>query len=307
MLKREEIEEKRWNGCVHYALNSQIYGYTWYLDNVSEEWWGLVEGNYESVMPLVWNSKLLGKKQIYQPLLCQQLGVFSVRALSKTRIQYFLDAIPDEFVRIQMCLNDQNLYQQLEGFEIQERPNYLLKLNQSYDDIYDAYSSNVKRNLKKARKERFTLTSNIKPERLVGLMRDFHEKRNMKVPEQTYHAAHRIIYNCLHRGLGFMSGALDSEGELCAAIFFMYHTPKIVNLLNVTTDKGREHGAMHYLLDAFIQNHAGKRVMLDFEGSEIEGIARFYKSFGAENHPYPCLTLERMPWYLRVAQRLRSS
>ena len=62
LLSREAIEAAKWNGCVHYASNSKIYGYTWYLDNVAEEWMGLVEGDYQSVFPLVFNQKLLGTK-----------------------------------------------------------------------------------------------------------------------------------------------------------------------------------------------------------------------------------------------------
>ena len=36
--RREEIDDKRWNGCVHFALGAPPYAYTWFLDNVCEEW-----------------------------------------------------------------------------------------------------------------------------------------------------------------------------------------------------------------------------------------------------------------------------
>ncbi|MEM6725303.1 MAG: hypothetical protein AAF598_14780 [Bacteroidota bacterium] len=89
-LKRDEIDQLKWDSCVHYANNGQVYGYTWYLDNVAEDWDGLVEGDYESVFPLVWNSKIFGIKQLYQPFLSQQLGLFSVNLLSKARLQTFI-------------------------------------------------------------------------------------------------------------------------------------------------------------------------------------------------------------------------
>ena len=71
-LEREEIDQLKWDSCVHYAVNGNACGYTWFLDNVSENWSGLVEGDYESVFPLVWNKKILGIHQIYQPYFCQQ-------------------------------------------------------------------------------------------------------------------------------------------------------------------------------------------------------------------------------------------
>ncbi len=71
-LKREEIEDKKWNGCVHFAINNLPYAYTWYLDNVAEQWYGLVYGDYDLVFPLVWNRRW-GFNYLYQPFASQQL------------------------------------------------------------------------------------------------------------------------------------------------------------------------------------------------------------------------------------------
>ena len=80
-------------------------------------------------------------------------------------------------------------------------------------------------------------------------------------------------------------GAYNEKQELCAAVFWMSNGARFINLLNVSTNSGRESGAMHYLVDLFIRSNCGKPMFIDFEGSSIETIARFYQSFGAENHP----------------------
>ena len=41
-LSRKDIDDKLWNGCVHFALGAVPYAYTWYLDNICEDWMGLV-------------------------------------------------------------------------------------------------------------------------------------------------------------------------------------------------------------------------------------------------------------------------
>ena len=51
-VKKEDIDKIKWNSCVHYAINGNIFGYMWFLDSVSKEWDALVEGDYESVLPL---------------------------------------------------------------------------------------------------------------------------------------------------------------------------------------------------------------------------------------------------------------
>lgn len=300
LLKREQIEEPKWNGCVHYAANSKIYGYTWYLDNVTHDWMGLVEGDYQSVFPLVWNDKLFNIKQLYQPLLCQQLGLFTVNIRSKERISKFLEAIPNEFKYWEIDMNDGNAnVRKLKKYEVLEKKNYHLQLNKPYDDLYKAYSKNVKRNLKKALKHGLYLNSNLKPEIFVEEVKKAQLAKKIKHPEALYHTAHRIIWNCLHRGKGVITAAYDTNKQLCAAIFFMFDGAAIINLLNVSTALGKDIGAMPYLLDATIKREAEGIKYIDFEGSSVPGIARFYESFGAENVPYFQLVHNNLPWWVK--------
>ena len=308
-ISRDKIEKNRWDGCVHYANNGLIYGYTWYLDNVAENWDGLVEGNYQSVFPLVWNSKIVKIKQIYQPFLCQQLGLYSVKVCSKPRIEAFIKAIPQEYKFVSMHMNDRNnLVKNIGGLKTERRSNYLLALNRSYEEIRKNYSTNLKRNINKARRENLYITSGIKPEKFVEAIRKYHENyKTKKIPKQIYPMALRIIYNCLHRGLGSITGVYKEDSEdFCAALFVMYSGSRLINLLNVTTAAGRKIGAMHYLLDELIQQNAGRPAVLDFEGSNIESIARFNKSFGAEDTPYFRIERNDLPWWIRWYKSFRN-
>ncbi len=306
LLQRNEIEAARWNGCVHYAKNSKIYAYTWYLDNVcGQNWVGLVEGNYESVFPLVWNDKMLRIRQLYQPYLCQQLGIFSVNMLSKERIAAFLSAIPAQYKYWDIRLNDgnKNVLKLADKYQIETKVNYLIELNKPYEELRAAYSKNTKRNLKKAINAKLYLTAGLSPEEFVAAVKTAQEVKGIKHPEALYHTAHRIIYNCLHRGIGTILGVYTAQKKLCAAMFLMTEGRAIVNLLNFSSPKGKDLGAMHHLVDALIQREAGKPKYIDFEGSAVEGIARFYKSFGAENNPYFQLQQNNLPWPLKWTKK----
>jgi hypothetical protein len=304
LLTREEIEAPKWNGCVHYAANSKIYGYAWYLDNVAGEWMGLVEGDYQSVFPLVWNDKLFKVKQLYQPYLCQQLGLFTVNVRSKERINQFLQAIPEEFKYWDIPLNDGNASAlKLKDYQVAPQANYILELDKPYEELYAAYSKNIKRNLKKAQNSNLYLTGNMAPDTFVATVKKAQEAKGVKHPDALYHTASRIVWNCLHRGKGAITAAYNTDKELCAAIFFMFDGAALINLLNVTTEVGKNVGAMPYLLDATIQREAGSHRYIDFEGSSVEGIARFYESFGAKNQPYYRLTYNKLPWWIRWRRR----
>lgn len=92
-IKRDEINKTKWNSCVHFATNGNICGYKWYIDAISKDWEALIEGDYESVMPLIWKKNWIGRKQIYVPTLMREVGIYSANALSPKRVTTFLEAI----------------------------------------------------------------------------------------------------------------------------------------------------------------------------------------------------------------------
>jgi hypothetical protein len=62
-------------------------------------------------------------------------------------------------------------------------------------------------------------------------------------------------------------------------------------------------GASHALIDSFIKDHAGKNLVLDFEGSDIRNLALFYSSFGAIDEKYPAVRLNSLPWYFKWVKK----
>jgi hypothetical protein len=62
---------------------------------------------------------------------------------------------------------------------------------------------------------------------------------------------------------------------------------------------GKTIGASHAVIDAIIKDHAGKNLLLDFEGSDIPSLAFFYSSFGSVEEKYAAIRLNRLPFYLK--------
>jgi hypothetical protein len=307
LLTREEIEPAKWNGCIHYSLNSRMYGYTWFLDNVCDEWFGLVENEYESVLPVVVRKhKYLKFKEIYQPPLAQQLGLFSMHVCSQARFDWFMAALPQDFKRLDMQFNFGNPAVsglKEKGYAVTARPNYILNLARPYSDISAGYSSNLRRNLKKSEKHNLYLGTDLTPENFIQHVRQYHTSVGNPIDEYSYNACLRIIYNCLHRGKGVIFSAFDENRAFQAGVFLMFDGMRLVNLINVSSAAGRENGAMAYLLDSIIQTHANQLKIMDFEGSAIEGVARFYESFGAINEPYFALQKSNLNWFEKLLTR----
>ena len=66
VLKRDEIDDQKWDSCVHFAPNGNIFSYTWYLDCIYDNWHGIVESGYTSVMPIFVKKKEFSNKNIFK-------------------------------------------------------------------------------------------------------------------------------------------------------------------------------------------------------------------------------------------------
>ena len=57
-VKRNQLDEDKYNACISTSLQSRVYAYSWYLDIVADNWSVLVLDDYQAVMPLPWKRSL---------------------------------------------------------------------------------------------------------------------------------------------------------------------------------------------------------------------------------------------------------
>jgi hypothetical protein len=114
----------------------------------------------------------------------------------------------------------------------------------------------------------------------------------------------KTVYHLLKkRGLAKTYGVLSDKGELLASATYFFSHNRAYYILAGNHPNGRTLGASHTLIDAFIKDHAGQNILLDFEGSDIRNLAFFYSSFGATEEKYAAIKLNRLPWYARWAKQ----
>lgn len=288
LLKREEIDDKLWNGCVHFAVNSLPYGYTWYLDNIAENWEGLVLDEYQAVFPLVWKEKM-GVKYIHTPPLARQLGLYAMNPPAPAMMQKFVDAIPAEYKDVQVNLNALNSID-LAGFRFEERQYHILDLQPIHSELTGAYSDALTAKLKAAYNNGMNIKSGLKPEPVVELF----EKRH-KLPEAQRHTLHRLIYKAEHYSIGQSVGVYKDE-VLLAAAFFMFNQYYLHLLVGSATEQGSKLGAYELLIDHMIRTNAGSRKVLDFGGLNRLNI---HDGFGTQAVDYWQMRQKKVPWYLQ--------
>ncbi len=289
LVPREEIDKIKWNSCVHYATNGSIFGYMWYLDATARHWDALVEGDYESVMPLTYASLRWGNEGLIQPPLIRELAIYSVNPPSDQRNQAFWDALPDKYKVIDLQLDS---FSSPKGDQWQkaERTNYYLPLASEYEQVSVNFTPELTEKLAVAMESDLFPSSSLKPERIAELYR----QENGPIKEEVFHGLQRIMYNLLHRGWGFATGVMNREKELLAADFFVFSHGRVMSLAPSVTAAGQQVYAKEHLYDAIIRNFAGKPQALDF--NTAPGEDDFAKRFGALNYEYFDLQQDTRRW-----------
>lgn len=297
-IKHNEIDSNKWNRCIDGAQNSRIYAYDWHLDRTAIVWDALVLGDYDFVMPLPLRKKW-GINYLYQPIFSQQLGIFPIPP--KNIAQLFYLEVIKLFPYSSFHLNSKNPpLLNIEKIEFNERKNYLLSLAKDYKTIASSYSKNTKRNLAKAHKNDLQLIIGI---RLKDYL-DF-KKKNLPVQlsKSELNSLRSLIAFGQRKGFGEIYGTYSSNNELCAAVYFCRWKDRVIYMSAASNERGKELNCMNFLIDSFIQKHASKNLTLDFEGSILPGVARFYKGFGAVPESYFQLKVNRLPLLLKWLKR----
>lgn len=285
LVHHANIDFDKWDMCISSAVHSEIYAYSWFLDCVSPQWSALILNDYEAVMPLPIKSKY-GIRYIVQPPFCQKLGIFSPQTISEEMGKKF-EIIISKYISVRYAT-----YAPIFNItKSKEQANYILSLNNNYSKIEDTFNKNCKRNIKKAKKNEVTSLSLNCQEFLDFYIPSFN------YPGLDYYK--EIIKNLLY--VADKKNALECFGakkndSINSAVSFLKRKNKYYYLLASSNNEGKENSSMFLIIQNFIQKHAQENAILDFEGSQIKGVAEFYKSFGAIYSPYYLFTSNRLPF-----------
>jgi hypothetical protein len=291
----QQIDQRQWDACIDKANNGLVYAYSLYLNKMAKHWDALVLNDYEAVMPLTYNKKY-GIYYLYQPPFMASLGVFG-QGVTAALVQQFLQAVPDKFRYWDIYLNQGNFFQ-IEGFDLYQRSNYILSLQPSYEALYGQYRDNIKRNIKKCVQQGGSVQKGVPIAEVIALAKaQTHQSAGISDADFTHFTA---LYEWLAvQQKAITYGIATPQGQLVASCVFFFSHNRAYYILVGNHPNGKTMGASHALIDAFIKDHAGSDILLDFEGSDIRNLAFFYSSFGAVEEQYPGLRLNRLPWWVK--------
>lgn len=295
-LKHNEIDIQRWDRCIRKSVNGTIYGYSWFLDIVSEDWDALVDERYETVMPITYK-EIAGIKILIQPPYATNLGVYSVNVLEESIVDAFASKIPGNFRYIRINLNKFNKIAS-QFFKVKHGCVYELDLIRPYAKITSRYSEKIKRALKEGAENRISVIGGMNSVDLISLYLKengflwtlFFRKRIKKI--------RMIIAAAVKYRVGKIYGAYTRENNLCAAGLFVWSHQKIFFLAFGIDKVGKKEHALEVLIDEFIKLNAEQNATLRFEYSSQSRYVQLYSGFGGKKYEFIRLRKYNFPFNL---------
>lgn len=171
-----------------------------------------------------------------------------------------------------------------QGFQQTTRYTYAIENLNDLDAIWGETRSNIKTDKRKAQK-RVTVRDDLGLDTLLDLNQMTFERQGLTLPYSRELVA-RIDNACSKRRCRKMFFAEDSQGRLHAAVYIVWDSQSAYYLMGGADPELRNSGATSLLVWEAIQFAATVTRSFDFEGSMVEPVERFFRSFGARQKPY---------------------
>ena len=275
-IAHKNLDIAKYDTCIEQSINVRIYAYSWYLDCVADNWDALVLNDYEAVMPLP-RRKKYGLNYIYQIPWVQQLGIFSKDNINELLIQNFIDHIPKKYVLVDYNFNSKNNFS---SKYVVKRINYVLNLDKSFEEISQNYNKNRKRIIRREFSD-YIIDKNGSVEDFLDLY--INQNVNYKTHKDSYEKLQHLL-NVKHSSVHIWN--VYKNEELLAGLVWLNDKNRITYLLPVATDLAKKDNIPTFIINELIKEYQNTNYILDFEGSMIEGVANFYRSFGAVKEEY---------------------
>jgi len=295
-LERWEIDTVKWDNCVQSCQHSLAYALSGYLDGVCDnisdyskfsfddenqntseilgQWGGLVLNDYEAVFPLPWRQKF-GLKYVFQPLFCQQLGLFGNPGSLNT--EDFIRKIPKKFVKIHLQVHP--FFGKPIGAS--SKINFILDCPHVPEE---KFNKDALKNIKKCHEAEVVYRT---PPQIADVLSIYNETWGSKTKLRwfdDYEGFETACMNMEREEKLFTILAKDQESNKLGAAIFLVSKKRIHYVCAAPTEMGKKLGIMHGIIaQASVQfpNHE-----IDFEGSSIPSVAEFYKKFNPINEPF---------------------
>jgi len=296
ILPADQIDVSKWKVCIE-NNKGLMYSGTDYLNQMTDQWCGVVINDYQSVMPLPYRKKW-GITYLYTPSFTQQLGLTG--NYTENEWNAIFHTISGFAKYGDYFLNHLNK-PKLNLGNFTGRNNFIISLSRSYEEIYTGYSTNFKRILKKQTSFSYQIKESVVES--IQMHQQLIQPQTKKVTHLDYQHLTALCIQMMQKRKCICRNITDDQNNILSTAILLKDTYRLYNLLNVTTTEGKTLFANHFLMNGIIKEFASSGLTLDLEGSEIPGVKEFYEKMGATNQPYYHWHFNQLPFPISLLKR----
>lgn len=293
-IKHHEINFEKWDNTILSSVYPLVFAQSFYLNATCPQWDALIIGDYESIFPLTYNTKL-GITYLYQPSFTPQLGVYGKVTLEIE--QLFFDYVNEHYKLIEIELNASNC---LQSKFHNPKTTFTIDYKTGYK-----FNQNTKRNISKALEHQLAFIQI--PYNEVLPLSEKHLNpflyKDLHLSKHSIHLFNELLKAAItHKSL-YSFKVIDEKNNLQAIAHFISNGKHTVYLKGINFDKEISLGSMHLLNSSAIKFFEDKCDVFDFGGGSKESLANFYKGFGALALAYSTLKINKLPWLIKLLKK----
>ena len=294
-------------------ITNSIFEESWWLDAVAPNQWKCFEvrdsnGELTGRWPVCYG-KILGFKTIKNPQYTQTLGPWircdaskytKYLSTKKKILEQLIEQIPRKPYNFFVTIDSSNEYVlpfRWRGFQITPTFSYRFTDLSNIDELYRNIDSKQKTVIKKA-STILSIKEDCSIDVLIEMMQMTNDRQNRK--KGLYRdTILRIDEACQKHNTRKLLVAFDKDNHVHAAAYFIYDDRTCYYLMGGANPKYRNSGAQSLLIWEGIKFASTVSQAFDFEGSNVELIERFFRSFGS---PFVVnYTVKRLNLFLTLA------
>ena len=286
-LSSHELNKNKWDALVGSA-GGRHFSASFFLDATAKNWGVYTDENYSKGFALCYN-EVLGIKLLYPPIFGRTVDFFN---LDETELKQIPALLKKQFAV---------------GYIQSET---LLSFENKSEKTYQVYSPENKmstlatRMLKKATGQGFS----VRPAEFKHVLPLIKQELSGKIKELNPENLGRL--EALLRALEAKNhllclGILDSQSRLCGGLFFARSEHRITYVLGTAQKDCRDNGGMYLCMQEAITQAASAGKMMDFGGSNIASIRRFYLALGGSDQRYFAWSWDKSPRWFRLLRNLK--
>lgn len=290
LIARKNINIEKWNALVESDANASIYCQTVFLDSLAANWVLLVNEDYTLGMPIPY-VKHLGIRGIYTPNFIRSIDfVGDKKLLTKELITHIVRLLKKKF-------SYSNL--KMESPIVVKKPAYFV-----YQELNGPKElhTQAKRKIKKFQQSKLEIQKSTVKE-VAGIITSelFDKVEYLKMID--FQRFETLVFAIDESDFWILSVS-DGKDVLGGMIFFKWKN-RLHYIKGGSIRNAKNAGAMYAMMDYAVDFALESKLILDFGGSNVEGVKQFNNSFGAKDVNYSNMVWNNAPFWFVILRRIK--